>query len=802
MGNQKISIFRSLAAKLFYYMIGLVLITVLGNSYQNFRAFSKYLSDNAATAMVSRAETTIAQVEAQIETWKSQVGIVVPTYSGDRKSYADVLERFVDSNPDFLALQVYSSPTKTSKRLATIGGAESKKYSDARFEDKVGATIISEGLVEANRHLVKNIRTMSKSGKNTIVLSLAKKSGLPIMMVATRFGTSNGTEVLWSVLICWQSPFIKSLPKSAFVDSALVDFSGRVFSSNSMEQMSRQSVYGSEALIKEATSAKKISDFVPEYRTASNRRVIGGYARIPEYGLAVLVEEDIENAYEEMNRNQYRTLLWAGLFVLISIMFAYLVANGITKNLRLVANATRKIAAGNFDEVIAINSNDEIAALAASVNSMSSEIVNLMKDNIAKAEIEKELTTAKIVQSTFFPKKDIVTKNLRASGFYQPATQCGGDLWGHYELSEDRHLLYIADAMGHGAPAALVTAIAYSVSATVANLAADHPGMISQPSDLLTHINKVICDAVGGAISMTFFCAFLDTKKGKMTYSNAGHNFPFLMPLAEEDSRRPKTKRSAMLDKPQAVSIKLMGNPLGMVPDAVFTDKEMEIKAGDKFFLFTDGLIECSSPSGEVWGRKHLLDQLSDTSTLTAEDLKNEILSRAFTFFAGHPLEDDVTVVVAEIPKSWKPLVITERTSNGGAPPPLPLANLDVLSTLVQIPEYELPQQVSIVSGTAALLDAEPASEGLIPSYLEAELGIDDGISTEAIPEGDNLQAMADSFLEVQIANSDTSPPDFSLESLTEIDKAAPKPEPPKPVASESKPKLKGRYKIKLPNAG
>ena len=671
MDSQKISIFTSLAAKLFYYMVGLVLITVAGNSYQNFREFSKHLSDNAATAMVSRAETTVSQIESQIDTWKSQVGIVVPTYSGDKNAYTDVLERFVGSNSEFLALQVFSSPTKTSKMLVPIAGAKSKKLSDARFEDKVAATTITKILVESRQILASKIRQLSKSEKNTIVLSLAKKTGLPIMMVASRFGTSNGSEVLWSILICWQSSLIKSLPKSSFVDSAVIDLSGKVFSSNSMDLMTRQAVYGSKSLVKEANSAKKISDFLPEYRTRNNRRVIGGYARIPEYGLAVLVEEDIENAYEEMNRNQVRTLLWAGLFVLISIMFAYLVASGITKNLRLVADATRKIAAGNFNEIISISSNDEIAALANSVNSMSSEILNLIKENIAKAEIEKELTTAKIVQSTFFPKKDIVTKSLRASGFYQPATQCGGDLWGHYEMSGDRHLLYIADAMGHGAPAALVTAIAYSVSATISNLAVAHPDLIAKPSDLLTQINKVICDAVGGAMSMTFFCAIIDAQNGIMTYSNAGHNFPFLMPLADDDGRRPRTKKSEAFKKPQPITIKIMGNPLGMMVNTLFTDKEMEIKAGDKFFLFTDGLIECYSPKGEVWGRKHLVNKLAESAAMSSEELKDEILSSAFSFFAGHPLEDDVTVVVAEIPKSWKIRTISKRDSVLGGPPPL-----------------------------------------------------------------------------------------------------------------------------------
>jgi serine phosphatase RsbU (regulator of sigma subunit) len=691
------SIFSSLAAKLFYYMTGLVVITVLGNSYQSYRSFSKYLSEQAATTLVARAESIGAGIETQINTWRSLVGIVVPTYAGDKKAYTNVLERFVDSNSDFLALGVYSAPSSTSQKLRLIAEAKTKNADDRRLGD----VILNRAVVSAQKFALESVKnklgTLAKTSKNTVTLSLAKQTKLPLMLLATRFETSNGKEVLWSILICWQTQLIKNLPTSEFVESAVVDSKGNIFSSNTLSLMTGAARHRSLPLVKEATLGKKMSDFVPEYLTGSNKRVIGGYYRLPEFDLATLVEENIEHAYEEMNKNLIVSMLWAMLFVLISMAFSLLGASGITKNIRKVVEATRNIASGNFAHKIEIKSKDEISTLAHSVNSMSEEIVKLIKDNMSKAEIERELATAKMVQSTFFPKKDVEAKNFMATGFYQPATQCGGDLWGHHEIADDLHLLYIADAMGHGAPAALVTAIAYSVSATVARLAKADRQFLTAPSVLLDHLNEVIFDAVGGTISMTFFCAFIDTKSGKMTYANAGHNFPFVIPNRISDPRQPKSQKSDLL---MPISIKNMGNPLGMSLVTNYTDKEMDIYAGDKLFLFTDGLIECSDKHGHFWGRKTLLKQLANAANLPASELKDEILSRAFEMFAGNPLIDDVTVVVAEIPAAWQASTIYQEPSL--------VPELQLVQPIGDLVPEIIFQQVETLTKNATSSEAEP----------------------------------------------------------------------------------------------
>jgi serine phosphatase RsbU (regulator of sigma subunit) len=803
MEDQKISIFRSLAAKLFYCMTGLVVVTVAGNSFQHYRTFSRYLAEQVASSTVSRSETASGQIESQLDNWKSQLGTVIPTYTGDVKLYEDILERFVNSNSDFLAVRVYTSPSKTSSALTMIANARTKNTTDARFEDKAAGSAITSALRESRKNILKSAKSMSVKGKNVAVASVAKKTGLPLMMVVARFDVENSQESLWAVVIGWQSSLIKSLPKSAYIDTVIVDNKGTVFAANNLALLTRQARFQSEGLLKVALSGKKISDFVPEYRSSNDRRVIGGYARLPQYGLTILTEEDIENAYEELRHSQMRTILWAVLFVLIAMAFAYYGAAGTTRNLRLVTEATRRIASGDFDNTIDVFSRDETAALADSINTMSSEIVKLMRQNVAKAEYEKELATAKLVQSTFFPKKAIVCKNLRASGFYQPATQCGGDLWGHYELGEDRHLLYIGDAMGHGAPAALVTAMAYSVSTTIAQLAAGDRQLLASPSEFLTFLNKIIYEAVEGSISMTAFVALIDTRVGKMTCANAGHNFPFVLPATKKDPRQPKSSRETD-NAPAPISMRIRGNPLGMTAKSRFEEKEYELKPGDKIFLFTDGLIECSSPRGEVWGRKHLVAQLTESATLAYDELKDEILSRAFSFYNGRPLEDDVTVVVAEIPKSWRPMT-TSTTSFAAPERSTPRATV----SLPPVPVFAEPE-LPVDEPAAEIMSGIPP---LAPVFAMAEM-VEDAARVPAA--GANMEEvsfipdLARTFENMSVADqqaayeiSNLGTPELNLEDNPENIEVSVTPQ--TEVTSsdtEKKRRSKGRYKIKLPSAG
>ena len=163
---------------------------------------------------------------------------------------------------------------------------------------------------------------------------------------------------------------------------------------------------------------------------------------------------------------------------------------------------------------------------------------------------------------------------------------------------------------------------------------------------------------------MTIFIAAMDMKNGKMTYTNGGHNFPFIVPVNESDERGPKRKKNfSKKTNINPISLKQMGNPIGIAIENTYEDVEIDIAPGDKVFLFTDGLIECAPENTKPWGRKKMIENVLSHSSKPAGEMQKRIVDQAFTFFDGAPLEDDITIVVVEVDKEWQPQTATQKLS-------------------------------------------------------------------------------------------------------------------------------------------
>ena len=558
------------------------------------------------------------------------------------------------------------------------------------------------------------------------------------------------------------------MPSSPDTEFALIDERGTVVSSPVLTDMVKRKIFSGEALVRAALQGRAPSGFQDEYRV-DNKRRLGAFFRLPQYDLAVLVQKDAERAYMAMRRNLLSTGLWASLFILFSVMFSYFGAQGITKALRDVTYATSRIASGDFNFKLHPRTQDEVAQLSEAVNTMSRKIVELLATQIEKARFEKELETAKMVQSTFFPKKEVKTANMTAFGFYTPASECGGDLWGHFPIDDGIDFLFIADAMGHGAPAALVTAMAYSTTMTIADIVRDRTGHADSPARILDRLNRIIFEAVRGQISMTFFASILNTRTGHMTFANAGHNFPLLIPVDRVDNRL--GKKSKKKGDVSPLSLKLMGTPLGMDPSSVFKEETIELRPGDKLFYFTDGLIECSSPEGKVWGRKSLVEHVSAAWDRDGKDMKDEIVQKAFKFFGGKPLADDVTVVVAELTKSWM------LTSNSQA-----THKVNQRDTIENAPTMEVvTEKVNFVAETSKADEIDGINVLTISS-------------NESKPQDDSDRSGSfdNDVNGAQYSHLNPSGPESVLINQQQNNL----------VATAAVPKSRGKYKIKLPPTG
>ncbi|MCB0365891.1 MAG: SpoIIE family protein phosphatase [Bdellovibrionaceae bacterium] len=317
-------------------------------------------------------------------------------------------------------------------------------------------------------------------------------------------------------------------------------------------------------------------------------------------------------------------ILLIGLASLLSVVGAH----HLTDALKRLFEATHQVAQGDFDLEIEVESEDEVGGLTRGFNHMTQEIKRLLAETAEKARMETELATAKTVQATLFPEAQFHSGPVEIKGYYEPASECGGDWW-YYNKVGSKTFLWIGDATGHGVPAALVTSAARSASRILEEM----PEL--SLSKVLSLLNKAINGTSKGQVNMTFFLASFDEQTGKLEYCNASHDPPLVIPHKED-------KISKADIKPL---IGAKGPRLGESPDSEYSQEELQLNPGDRLVLYTDGVTELMNGDHQMWGERKFIRSLlasfnqGGSLDVAMADLSREILEHR----QGAPLADDVT---------------------------------------------------------------------------------------------------------------------------------------------------------------
>ena len=397
-------------------------------------------------------------------------------------------------------------------------------------------------------------------------------------------------------------------------------------------------VFGQENLVDdplfEAGASSSTLSGATEFLSGENERYLGSYFK-PGFGITVLARTPWKVAMAATYAVREKFILIGLMGVGGAILFALFFARTISAPIQSLYEATREVAAGNFDLKLKPSSADEIGALTGSFEAMSRKIVGLIDEKMKQVHLEQEVQIASTIQQTLFPPPQFTDEFVRIESYYKSAAQCGGDWWSHFRVG-DKVCVMIADATGHGMPSALITAAARSCFSVLNKLAQDNPNFSYSPVEMLSFANRVIHEAAHGKIMMTFFVATLDFSKGKLVYSSAGHNPPWLF---KKGSQKWTMK-----------SLTAVGQRLGETPDnTAYEEHELDLAEGDILFLYTDGLTEGKNLAGEMYGKKRVKKIMEEA----VQQGPYESIQRVTREFMNHngekPLDDDVTLAVIEM---------------------------------------------------------------------------------------------------------------------------------------------------------
>jgi len=245
----------------------------------------------------------------------------------------------------------------------------------------------------------------------------------------------------------------------------------------------------------------------------------------------------------------------------------------------------------------------------------------------APEEFDEEMRLASRLQRDFLPRRLPEVGNARFAVLYRPVSFVSGDIYDITRLDETRVGFYIADAVGHGLPAALLTMFIKKALQTKRIVGNTYE--IVAPDASLAQLNEDICSQ---ELSRCQFCTalygVLDVANLTLTYARAGHPEPLLLR--------------------QGGGIESLGGDgclLGVFEEAEFELRELKVSPGDRIVLYTDGA--CDSLTGECGGKFEEI--FAEALTLPRTEMMVRITSQVEDACAKGMQGDDITVMVVEI---------------------------------------------------------------------------------------------------------------------------------------------------------
>ena len=337
-------------------------------------------------------------------------------------------------------------------------------------------------------------------------------------------------------------------------------------------------------------------------------------------------------------RDARNRVLLVSLVVLgIGVVLGGLQGVRLAQPIKALTHQAERIGMGDLNSRVPEDRNDELGVLARTFNLMSDEIRALLYEQAQKASLQKEMELAREVQQAMLPPHTLDEHgHLKIVGYCMPASSCGGDWWTYRKLSGGRMLLVVGDATGHGIHSAMIAATARGA---VEALSAIDERLLT-PDQVLRAIDSAIRQVGEHNVMMTAFAALFDSTTGALHYANAGQNFPYVMKLGA----------TRLLE--DASIIAASGNPLGDRNIQVEIRKgSIQLRPGDLFVCFTDGLVERANPAGKLFGDRRLRGVLTgqplpDGPALLA--LRDRLVGTVEQYAEGMLPDDDITLVLCQ----------------------------------------------------------------------------------------------------------------------------------------------------------
>ena len=245
-------------------------------------------------------------------------------------------------------------------------------------------------------------------------------------------------------------------------------------------------------------------------------------------------------------------------------------------------------------------------------------------------DIAEQLEMAGRVQRNFLPSALPESDTVSFAALFKPADWVSGDIYDATRLDETHIGFYVADAVGHSLPAALLT-IFIKQAIQMRQTYADNTYEIFSPQHVIEHLNRRMLEQQLAGFLFATSCYFLlDTQTLAASWCRAGHPYPVLI----------------RNDFPNLLQSR--GGLLGVFENALFQQQSVQLEPGDKILLYSDGaehLIGKTTDTGEFI----FFEDFLSIAHLPAAELINAINTKAQLSPLPPEHKDDITALALEI---------------------------------------------------------------------------------------------------------------------------------------------------------
>ncbi|MCB0414391.1 MAG: SpoIIE family protein phosphatase [Bdellovibrionales bacterium] len=593
----------SLKFKLLTMLVGLSLAILLVYATIAQNDFREDKIAYVFEATLSKAQGTSTQLKSELDFNLDKIEFLLRGYNEHGfHSYSKGIFAS-EKNIDFVG--VYKIDMRTNKYVThnTLKNART----DGAFE-KTYDEVIQTLCLEAEQNQI-SLRTIKASDS--------------LWLFALRSVVNGQNAIIISLIN--NGHFLQDIQNPTLQDMYIVNQQAQILAGPQNKMYPEISDQTVEKAIEFSLSKLNSPQSVNEYKMSSDTLLLST-VKVGLGDLRIISVVPKSTALEALKALMIKSIVFLLFLIFLTIVIAILAANKLTASLKLLHQATTQVSQGDFNVNLKLNSNDEIGELSKSFNIMAGEINRLIIETAEKSRMEAELQTAQLVQSTLFPEPSFDFGPFSIRGYYQSASETGGD-WYYYNQIQNKTYLWIGDATGHGVPAALVTSAARSAAKVLEQL----PDLSS--AQLMEILNKSIYESSKGKVLMTFFIGIFNNDTDELEYTNASHDPPLLIPYKD------KVKRNHVIPL-----IDNQGPRLGEAIDSTYESTTITISKGERLVFYTDGVTELKNDQGEMWGEREFVNAIiKRNKDENLDDTMNALDEHIQQYRNGAPLEDDVT---------------------------------------------------------------------------------------------------------------------------------------------------------------